>query len=180
MKKKLYIFAITAVMVFSFAGCGKKGKNEAVDVKADVIEFVNEELAAIDEKRSSAVDVYNSYFSDKKVNLDIFLSDMERVAIPNMEEYMKDLNAIETGTDEVENLKELYSLGAQFQLDAMNKVVLAIKEENPDYLTEASEMIKQSESYFGEYEAQLQLLAVDNGININGTVSGTNASTEVE
>lgn len=180
MKKKLYIFALTAVMVFSFAGCGKKGKDEAVDVKADVIEFVNEELSAIDEKRSSAVDVYNSYFSDKKVNLDIFLSDMERVAIPNMEEYMKELDAIETSTDEVANLKELYSLGAQFQLDAMNKVVLAIKEENPEYLTEASEMITQSESYFGEYKAQLQLLAVENGISINGTSQEPEVSTEAE
>ena len=96
---------------------------------------------------------------------------MESTAIPSMKTYLDELNAIETATDEVADLKELYSLSCQLQYDAMNKVVLAIKEENSDYLTDASEMITQSETYLAQYEQELKALAADNDITVYGNLN---------
>jgi hypothetical protein len=58
----------------------------------------------------------------------------------------------------------------------MNKVALAITEENTDYLTEADNDISESKSYFTQYESALKLLAIDCNITING--SFTDASSE--
>lgn len=172
MKKRISLFILAATLLFVVAGCGKKsdkGNDASSKIKEDVIEFVNEELPGIDGKRQKAVDIYNSYFNDKNIKIDKFLTDLENTAVPEMTAYIDALNKIEISTDEVKELRDLYALGAQFQLDAMNKVIIAIKEENPDYLSEAKEMIKQSQTYFGEYQAALQLLAVDNDIKINGS-----------
>jgi hypothetical protein len=82
-----------------------------------------------------------------------------------------ELTAIETTSDEVTELKNLYLQGSQKQLDAMNKVATAITEESTDYLTEADNDITESKSYFTQYESQLKLLAIDCNITINGSFS---------
>lgn len=169
MKKKIYMLAMIALMAVSVIGCGKSKKDDSSKLKNDVLEFVNEELPAIEGDRSTAISIYNSYFETEKVDIKQFMEDMEANAIPSMQQYIDKLNAIETDTAEVEELKELYALAAQLQYDAMNKVVLAIKEENSDYLSEAQTMISQADTYYGEYKAKLQLLAVDNDIKINGS-----------
>ena len=86
-----------------------------------------------------------------------------------MQNYINSLTAIEVSTDEVKNLKDLYLQSAQKQLDAMNKVAAAINEENPDYLTEADSLIKESEDLILQYQTQLRTLALDNDIVINGS-----------
>jgi len=53
----------------------------------------------------------------------------------------------------------------------MKKVVLAVEEQNPEYLTEAETLIAEAESSMIQYESELRLLAVDHGITIQGSVS---------
>ena len=173
MKKKFYIIAIMTFILCLFTGCGKK-KEEAADdnsnsaLKDDIVEFVNNKLPAIEGDRENAIAIYNSYFETDDVNLEQFSSDLQGTAIPQMQNYINSLTAIEVSTDEVKNLKDLYLQSAQKQLDAMNKVAAAINEENPDYLTEADSLIKESEDLILQYQTQLRTLALDNDIVING------------
>lgn len=174
MKKKFYIIAIMTLVLCLFTGCGKK-KEEAADdnsnsaLKDDIVEFVNNKLPAIEGDRENAIAIYNSYFETDDVNLEQFSSDLQGTAIPQMQNYINSLTAIEVSTDEVKNLKDLYLQSAQKQLDAMNKVAAAINEENPDYLTEADSLIKESEDLILQYQTQLRTLALDNDIVINGS-----------
>lgn len=171
MKKKIYALLMMIMLVLLAAGCGKKEEDKKSDVKSDVLNFVNKELPAIEDKKNTAINIYNSYFENENVDIRIFLNDMETTAIPSMKAYLDELEAIETATDEVNDLKELYSLSCQLQYDAMNKVVLAIKEENSDYLTDASGMITQSETYLAQYEQELKALAADNDITVYGNLN---------
>ncbi|MBQ9608960.1 MAG: hypothetical protein IJV15_05890 [Lachnospiraceae bacterium] len=179
--KKFYIMIMTMCMVFSLAACGKsKEEKEKEDsnaaVKADVIEFVNKELPAIESDRNTAVSIYNSYFTTDDVKLEQFSSDLQNTAIPTMETYMNNLNSIEVSTDEVKALKDLYVQSAQKQLDAMNKVADSINEEEPDYLATANTLIAESESLLLQYQTQLRTLALDTGITIYGDFSDTTGS----
>lgn len=174
MKKKFYIIAIMTLVLCLFTGCGKKKEEETADnsnnaLKDDIVEFVNNKLPSIEGDRENAIAIYNSYFETDDVNLEQFSSDLQGTAIPQMQNYINSLTAIEVSTDEVKNLKDLYLQSAQKQLDAMNKVAAAINEENPDYLTEADSLIKESEDLILQYQTQLRTLALDNDIVINGS-----------
>ena len=175
MKKKLYIIAIMTMMLCLFTGCGKKKEKTTEEtnkaLKDDIVLFVNEKLPAIESDRNKAVSIYNSYFESENADLEKFSSDLQGTAIPAMEKYVNDLAAIEPATDEVKALKDLYLQSAQKQLDAMNKVAASINEENPDYLTEADALIKESEDLILQYQTQLRTLATDNDIVVNGSFS---------
>ena len=176
--KKFYIMLITVCMVCSLAACGKKDddKDDYAEIKADVIEFVNEELPAIEGDRNTAVSIYNSYFTSDNTDLEHFSSDLQNTAIPAMDTYMNNLNSIEVSTDEVKALKDLYTQSAQKQLDAMKKVAASINEQNPDYLAEADTLIAESESLLLQYQTQLRTIALDAGITINGDFNAATGS----
>jgi len=173
MKKKIYIAAMILSLSAALCGCGKKDekKDDTVSVKDDVVEFVNEELTAIESDRTNAIAIYNSYFASEDIDLAVFVTNMNDSAIPSMETYISNLTAIEVDTDEVMALKNLCLQSAQKQHDAMKKVVLAVEEQNPEYLTEAETLITEAESSMIQYESELRLLAVDHGITIQGSVS---------
>ena len=68
MKKRILAVLLSAAMVFSVVGCGKKKDEDAADpdatVQEEIVKFVNEDLPSIASDRDSAVSIYNAYFED--------------------------------------------------------------------------------------------------------------------
>jgi hypothetical protein len=185
MKKKIYGVLLTLAFAGLITGCGKseeepQSEAETSPVKDEIVSFVNDDLASIQSDRNDAVEIYNSYFSQDKVDLDKFKSDLEDTAIPKMKDYVDSLSLIEPESDEVKNLKELYYMGAELQYEAMVMVSSALDTENPEFLTQANELISQSESYITQYESQLRLLTVDYDIDVNGTFTSAADSSQDE
>lgn len=176
MKKKIYILAFVMVFAVLTVGCGKKKDSPEDVLKNDIVEFVNEELPAIQADRDNAIDIYNSYFAEEYVDMDKFLADLKNNALTDMETYIANLSAIEVSTDEVAALKDLYLQSSRKQYEAMKLVISAIEGENPEYLTQADGLIQESKSLLTQYESQLKILAVDNGITINGTFTSGQSS----
>lgn len=184
--KKLYMVGLSVALVASVVGCGKKNKtadgsdvaNESADsVQEEIISFVNVELPAIEADQASAIATYNSYFNDGNINVESFGNDLNNTAIPSMETFINNLTAIETKSDEVANLKNLYLQGAQKQYDAMVLAASAISEQDSDYLTQANDCIATADSYFVQYESQLRLLSIDFDFNIDGQVTSNSVTT---
>lgn len=171
MKKKIYLAMLSAVLIFTAFGCGKKEEDPTKQLKEDLVGFVNEDMAAIQADKDEAVSIYNSYFNTENMDPEQFYSDLSETAIPKIETYIENLKAIEVETEEVAALKELYLQGSQKQYEAMQLVALSLSEENPDYLVDANARISESKSYFIQYESQLKILAIDNGIEIVGSFS---------
>lgn len=180
MKKNLFAVILTLVFACVAVGCGKKEDDTKTKIQKDVVTFVNESLPAISADRDLAISIYNTYFTAENIDLQSFLGDLQETAIPGMESYIANLTAIETQTDEVAGLKELYLQCAQKQCDAMKMVASAIEEENPEFLTQAETMIKEAASYMNQYESELRLLAMDNDITINGTFNSSSDTTDVQ
>lgn len=174
MKKKIYMLALSLAFACAVIGCGKnKAEDPSTALKNDIVEFVNEELPAIKEERDNAINTYNAYFSSENMDLNAFLNDLNSTAIPGMEAYIEKLSAIEVSTEEVAALKDLYLQSSRKQYEAMRLVVSAIESENPEYLTQADTLIAESDSLLIQYESQLKILAVDNGITIDGSFTST-------
>lgn len=167
MKKKLYILTLSVAIACTLFGCGKK-KEEAtdtVDVKADVVEFVNTELPPVKANADQAVGIYNAYFAaTEREDLATFKAQLQDTAIPTLETAIVDLNAIEVATDEVKELKALYLQGLQQEFEAMKMVVSAIDSENLDYLTQADTMIKDADASMTSYKNKLNEIATQQGI----------------
>lgn len=179
--KKIGIIALAVSMVGALAGCGNKKKEAEKDdpnaaIRNEIVSFVNEDLPAITPDRDEAVGIYNQY-STGTTDPEQFKSALISEAIPKMQTFVDALITIETKTQQASELKNLYLQGSQKQLDAMNKVVAAISEENPDYLSEADSLITESNTFFSQYESQLRLFSVDYGITINGSFSDGEAET---
>ncbi len=173
MKKLLCLTIITVAMMFSLVACGNDDKKtdttETVSVQDDLVEFINVELAPILTYRDTAIESYNSYFKADSMDKEAFLSELKVAAIPNMEDFITNLEAIEVSTDEVAALKDLYLQSARKQLEAMNLVKDAILDENPDYLEQADALIREADSLLAQYETDLKALCNDYNIDISGS-----------
>lgn len=180
MKKKLFAVILTLALACAAVGCGKKEDNTKTTIQQDVVTFVNESLPSISADRDAAIAIYNTYFTTENIDMESFLGDLQGTAIPYMETYIANLTAIETQTDEVAGLKELYLQCTQKQCDAMKMVASAIEEENPEFLTQAEAMITEATSYLNQYESELRLLAIDNDITINGTFNSSSDTSAVQ
>lgn len=175
MKKKIYIAVLSLALACTAFGCGKKEEDPKVKIQQDVMNFVNEELPAISSDRDNAISVYNTYFNTEDLDIKKFLNDLQTTAIPNMETYIDNLSAVETNTDEVEELKSLYLQCAQKQCDAMKMVASAIEEENPEFLIQANTMIDEASGFLTQYESKLRLMTIENDIEVNGTFNSAPA-----
>ena len=172
MKKKIYLAVLAVALSCTAFGCGvKKVEDPYVEIRQDLTEFVNEEIASIAPEREEAVSIYNSYFEKEEPNNEETLKALKETALPKMQSYLDKLNAIEVSTSEVEELKTLYVNAAQAQYEAMTLAVSALEEENPDYLTDAQTKIDEFKSYLAQYESKLKLLAADASITVNGELN---------
>lgn len=170
MKKRIYLALLSLVLVFAATGCGdKKEEEKTVSVQEDLVEFVNDELPAIETYRSTAVNSYNAYFVSEDIDTAVFLSDLQSTMIPNMETYITELTAVEVATEDVAALKDLYLQAAEKQCEAMRQVATAISEQDPQYLEQADTLIEEAQSLITQYESQLKILAIDNDVQINGS-----------
>ena len=106
MKKIILGLLMTVFLVGTLTACGKD--KEENKVKADLQNFA-EELGNIQDEHDVAINTYNSYFVNGGMSSDELLTAMNDTILPNFEAYIADLKDIEVTTDEVKNLKSLYS-----------------------------------------------------------------------
>ena len=187
MKKKVITFLLAAFMMFSFAACGDKkeeatsgtsASEDSISVGAEVEKFINVDLPSISSDRDKAVGLYNKYFKEAgSIDSEEWLRSLEYDALVAFDSYLTKLNALEYTTPEVQSLKNTYLQSAQYQRDAIQDVVNAIKNDQVELFTSAEEKIAQSETYFKTYEDSLKTICNNNNVQINGNV-GTSTDAE--
>ena len=176
MKKKLYIALMLCLTVLLCAACGKKKEEDpAKALKDEVVKFVGTDLPGIAAERDEAVKAFNDAMAAAAEPSET-LKKVKETCIPTMESYLNKLNALETTTPEVGELKELYRQSAQKQYDAMKMVVSAIEGENPDYLNQANTLITEAKTALSDYDAKLREICGANNITLTTGTSGATAT----
>ena len=177
-KKKRNVLLVAGVMAFSmlFTGCGKSkndeekpaSESEAVsssDVQKEVLSFVGEKLPAISANRDKAIEVYNKAVADN-LKSDEMLMNLKDTAIPALQAYIDELDAIEINSEEVKALKDLTRQSVEKQYSAMKMVVTAIEDSNPEYLSQAQNLIDEAYETLDKYNDKLKTICSDQGIQL--------------
>lgn len=169
MKKLLYFLCLMFSMVFVFAGCSNKGDDVQVTEADELIQMLNKDIPAIQGQELSAMDTYNSYFTEgTTIDKDAFLSDLNDSIIPEYEEFMTNLTALSYETEQVQECYQLYYSSMEAQHQALLKVQLALTEENEDYQSEAAGYLETAKTDYESYKEKVSQVAAENNILING------------
>ncbi len=179
MKKKLLVGGLILTCALGLAACGKKEEaTETVTsaqteaqvqngaVADEVVDCVNVNLPSNRGDSEHALAVYNQNFAGESTDTTKLLADLNDTAIPSMERFIENLSAVETKSEEVQTLKDLYLACATKEYQAMKLVASAIEGENADYLTQADSMISEANDQLAAYKAKLSEIAAQNNITI--------------
>ena len=177
-KKKRNVLLVAGVMAFSmfFTGCGKSkddaGETTAKeqtasgnDVQAEVVSFVGEKLPAISAERDKAIEIYNKAVAEN-LKSDEMMLNLKDSAMPALQNYINELNAIEVTSSEAKELKDLTRQSVEKQYNAMNMVVTAIEDSNPEYLTQAQNLIEEAYETVDKYNDRLKTICSEQGIQL--------------
>ena len=171
----LFVAGVMAVS-FMFTGCGKSKTDESgattqeqsvsgSEVQAEVISFVGEKLPAIAAERDKAIEVYNKALADKLKSEEMLLN-LKDSAMPALQSYINELDAIEIKSAEVKELKDLTRQSVEKQYSAMNMIVTAIEDSNPDYLSQAQNLIDEAYETLDKYNDRLKSICSEQGIQL--------------
>lgn len=189
MRKKIFAAFLVLALSASVVGCGKKKDGgeasvgsesatpmdsvlydafpaEATDLGSDLLIFVNKNVAGIENKKNDSLRIYNSYFTDKDVDVKEYADRLSKEAIPAMKEYLDELKAIEVKTDEVAALKKRLVSSANNQYKALKNVRDAIKDHNHSLIIKADEYFKKSNKQLDKYNTELSELAASCNIEV--------------
>ena len=182
--KKFLALVLSAALVLSFAGCGKKDEGETTTeatgkaVQEEIVQLVNVDIPGLADKRDSAVAIYNDYFADStSKDSETWRGKLENEALVTYDEYLESLNSLSYENAEVTNLRDLYIKSSEAQRDAIQYVVNAISEVDTENLDLASSSIKDSETYMKMYQEELKSLCEKYNITMIGEF-GTSTETD--
>ena len=170
--KKIMTLMLCIILVLGVSGCKKSEETDPnKNLKDELVKFINEDIPSIQNDRDAAVNLYNSYFTSENTNAEEFASQLETTAIPKLEKFLSNIDAISLTQDRVIALRDELKNASTKQLEAIKLVVQAIKENNPDLLTTADTLITESKNIIADYEKQLKQLSEELEIEISGEFS---------
>lgn len=195
MKKKLLIIGILTLSLACMSGCGKKKKSSdatteiasttdsqaeaTADAKSELIKLVNTDIPSLSEKKDSAIDVYNSYFSADGPKLDKYADKIKNEAMPDMKAYIDGLEALDYQADEVKALRDLCVESAKKQYEAIELVVKAIEDKDDSKLKDADKCVTESKELEKKYQDEVKKLANSLGIDVVDNTA-VNAATSTD
>ena len=97
---------------------------------------------------------------------DEMLMNLKDTAIPALQAYIDELDAIEINSEEVKALKDLTRQSVEKQYSAMKMVVTAIEDSNPEYLSQAQNLIDEAYETLDKYNDKLKTICSDQGIQL--------------
>lgn len=182
MRRKIYTICMAAAIMAAMTGCGSNNKDgaEGVTVKEDFVEFVGTEIPEAETKETEAMTAYNAYFAEgTAIDTEALLTDLNDNIIPKYEEFLADVDAIETSTDEVGNLKDMYYDAMNTQYQALQKVQSALTDKSEDAQSEAQTLLTSASEKYTQYNDAVYALAEQENITLSGEI-GTTVATEAQ
>ena len=186
MKKRLLYVTLGLVLAVGVTACGSKGEEGSsvvteqattVSLQDEILNFVGADLPAIASERDAAVKLYNDYFSAVDKDSEKWMNTLSQEALPKYDAYLQKLKGLPFTNAEVGELKDLYTASAQYQRDAIQDVVDAIKNADNQLLDSAQKKVDQSKEKLQAYYDKLKKLCEANNISLEGMTEDPEANT---
>ena len=157
MKKLLSCFFALVMSLSLLTGCG--------DAVADEFEtFLNTKMADVNAK-------YNDLITEleKWTNLETdteMIDSLKKVIIPNIDEQLSMLNAIELKTDEVIEIKEKYKIMLEKYKEGYSAMLTALESADITALENSLTLVEEGLTALEAYNKALEDLAAEKGMTI--------------
>jgi len=151
---------LATVLLLLLAGCGKD------PVQEDLLNYVNEDLPAVAELETDAMNAYDSVTgSNYTDDLTTYNTIVEEV-IPTYNEFIKELEAISVETDEVSKVHEQYIDVANLQSSAFVNITDALKKGDMGLIADANDQLTEARKGMREYKSDLKKLAKEHDVTL--------------
>ncbi len=180
MKKVIRLAAVMALgtmMLVGLCGCGKKTD----PVKEDLYQYLSQ-MSTVQKLQQDAISKYNSSVATQDSR--VLYDDLKNTILPGYNDYITQLEAVTTSTDEMGAVKQACVDASKKQLEALEEVKVAIEETDNEKLAAADATITEAQTMFDDYYAQMSTLANAHGVTLSNVNDGTStdgdASTEAD
>ncbi|WP_156111438.1 hypothetical protein [Pontibacillus halophilus] len=140
------------------------GQGGGADVETEFVQYVEEDLVAIQQEEQVAIDTFNQLVSDPNVQAGTLVSTMESEVLPRYEKVVNGLKLIEPEAEELKNIHQTYVSASEKQFEALTKVYQAVNNQEEALLDESDALFMEAETMLLEYETKLQTLASEYGM----------------
>ncbi|WP_425446145.1 hypothetical protein [Dethiothermospora halolimnae] len=148
---KKYIVIIFCVILL-ISGCSSP-------VKDDLLNYFNSQLPPIMELEEKAIEEYSSIISKEDYKYETLYNSLVKTIIPNYKDFVENLEKIAVETEEVESLNEMYTKGANMQLEAFTLLKEGIKEKNKEKTNKSNELFKEGRKHITKFKKRMVEMA---------------------
>ncbi|MFD1359095.1 hypothetical protein ACFQ4X_14340 [Fictibacillus halophilus] len=156
---KKYIVAGFLLMLFLLSGCGDP-------VQDDLLDYVNEKMPSLGKEEMKIVGKYDDVTGPNYTDDQSLYDALKAEIIPEYNEFIKDLEAVEIETDELRNIHEDYIEATNIQASAFLLIVSAIENQDSTMINEANEKLNTARKMMREYQNDVKKLAKEHDVKL--------------
>lgn len=135
-------------------------------VPRDLATYVNRDIYAIAELESLALKRYDALTGDNYVSDTALRHALDSEIIPAYSRFSSLIDQIEPQTEPVRNLHAFYRNAANFRLQGLRMVMLAIDTQDPLVVRHANRMLAQGQHAVDQWRARLASMAGQYGLEL--------------
>ncbi|WP_342043204.1 hypothetical protein [Bacillus sp. OTU2372] len=158
---KTGLLAIVLPFILLLSGCFSD------PVQDDLLNYVNKEMKQAGKLEAAAVSAYEGVSGANYQDDQTMYDALTKEVIPNYNEFIKELDSVKIETDELQEIHEIYIVGADIQYKAFVTIKQALEEQDPALVQEANDMLADARNHIRDYKNKLNKLAKDHDVKIN-------------
>ncbi|MEH7548054.1 hypothetical protein [Neobacillus vireti] len=158
---KTGLLAIVLPFILLLSGCFRD------PVQDDLLNYVNKEMKQAGKLEAAAVSAYEGVSGANYQDDQTMYDALTKEVIPNYNEFIKELDSVKIETDELQEIHEIYIVGADIQYKAFVTIKQALEEQDPALVQEANDMLADARNHIRDYKNKLNKLAKDHDVKIN-------------
>jgi hypothetical protein len=156
---KKYLMASILTFLFILSGCGDP-------VQDDLLNYVNEQMPALGDEETKIVGKYAAVTGLNYTDDYTLYDALKLEIIPEYNEFIKDLEAVEIKTDELRKIHEDYIEATNIQASAFLLTVTAIENQDSAMINEANEKLNTARKMMRDYKNEVEKLAKEHGVKL--------------
>ncbi|WP_130293409.1 membrane lipoprotein lipid attachment site-containing protein [Fictibacillus sp. BK138] len=159
---KKYILASFLVLAFILSGCSDP-------VQDDLMDYINEKTPKLAEKELAAVGKYENVTGANYTNDETLYFALKDEIIPEYNDFINELEAVEIETDDLRKIHEDYIEAANIQSSAFLMIVTAIENQDSSLINEANEKLNTARKMIRDYQTDIDKLAKEHDVELEKT-----------
>ncbi|MEI4769067.1 hypothetical protein WAX74_05255 [Psychrobacillus sp. FJAT-51614] len=156
---KRLIFILGFSLVFALSACGDP-------VQDDLLNYINNEVKALEELENEAVTEYDSVIGENYVDDETTYIHIQDVVIPKYRKLIEKLEEIRPETKEVREIHELYIEASNMQFNGIVTVLAAIDAQDYDKINEANQILNEGRELMRQTLNEIEDLAKEHNVTL--------------